>query len=75
MNANQVRDDTIHVRVSLPEGFCKANVILSLVAMATSLDNDDVYFSLCIMDVIHRRVFDQLYADNKLAQRLMKQTA
>ena len=28
--------------------------------MATSLDNDAVYFSLCIMDAIHRRVFDRL---------------
>ena len=59
-NANQDRDDTIHVRDSLLEGFCKANIIPSLVAMATSLDNDAVYFSLCIMDAIHRRVFDRL---------------
>ena len=70
-----VQKDTIKIRDLLLKSICdKVEILSSIVDMSQCLDSDAKYLSLCIINVVHRRLLNQIYDANGMIRRALDET-
>lgn len=70
-NSFNIGDDTIKVRDMILKTICsKVEILKSIVAMIQCVDSDAIYLSLCIINVIHRRMLNRFDEEGNIKRAL-----